>query len=239
MLYVANESAHNILLFKVCNQTPGTVLKDAGQIPIDVAVSANGTVYVSNEFNNAGNTPNIARCLPGNNCVANFLGPPTAASEGRGIAIDSLGNCFWAYVDSLGAGQVAEYFGCAGVGVLLNFYTNHVVDKLTGPFGIELDLLGDVVINDGGTGSTKTYAGPELGAGVPPPYNYDWLNGATLGGNSREIFLRLSLNEKILNVADDLNGQVLRYSYPAYIPLTPLAGIPDAVGVATYPAPPL
>ena len=49
LLYVANAIGQNVLKIKYCSTSVGTpVLSDAGYLPVDVAASKTGYVYVSN-----------------------------------------------------------------------------------------------------------------------------------------------------------------------------------------------
>jgi hypothetical protein len=247
LLYVANTGGHNVLVFKICHTRPSRIFTDTvlgvDQLPTDVAVSSSGYTYVSNYYNTSSLLPSVSVYAPNQFNNPSQLTVPSAV-QGAGITIDSLGNCFWAYIDSLHVGHIWEFPNVAGVCVAPGgfevFPTGGPHLPLVQPVGIEMDfVLDDLIINDSGPGTTETYT-----QDAPFSATYDWTNppGANDGPSSHLSYLRLRQNEKILNVANDFAGEVLRYKYPAYTALPPLTDPhldAHTLGVATYPAPPL
>jgi hypothetical protein len=225
VLYVANSAGQNVLLFKKCGSGPGASLVDAPYTPVDVAVSSNTTVYVSNSSSTVANVT----VFPTGNLNYNpslTLTDPNARSA-AGITIDKFGNCFWDFIDTSGAGQVEEFPGCTMPGTVLSLFT-----PVRNPIGNQMDWPSNhLVVNDAGVSMTYRIASPYTG----PPFAF--------GLPGFPEYLALRQNEARLYVADAKNGVVQRYKYPSGVAQPPITnGLSPSnppIGVAVWPPAPL
>lgn len=228
ILYVANFSAQNVLLFKKCGTGPGATLFDAPFNPIDVAISSgsSGAVYVSNFT-----APSVTVFpLPNSNYTPSLTLTDPNARSGMGITIDKFGDCFWSFVDNSGQGRVDRFKGCLMPAIPIALFT-----PVNGPpGGVQLDfpnnrlLLNDQIAN-------RTYRIPSPWTGSP--FLFPQATGA------QPLFLALRNNESRLYVADGANGAVQRYKYPSAVMQGPLTnGLTAAggvMGVTVFPPAPL
>jgi hypothetical protein len=178
-LYVANDSAHNILVFHRNQTTPYNTYTDPTvQDPFDVTVAKDGTVIASNLIQPNGNeNGSISTWIGGPNggtFVGNF--PMTNDSEGLFLTVQKNGTVYYNDIDAVtGKGDLWSVSCPAGAcgtetqvaGVVFAF-----------PFGMGSDGAQDLLVNDlntAGGGFADTFELPN-----PTPKSFA-LTGVPVG----------------------------------------------------------
>lgn len=121
--YIANSGASDVLAYRTTREGlegPKATLRDDGQIPVNVNVTPDRQlVAVSNGSTTRGGAGSVSVYLNGHDAPSRILTYGTDPIQGEGIAIDSHGNCYWSFNDSLKlTGSIVEFAGCKGSGTL-------------------------------------------------------------------------------------------------------------------------
>jgi hypothetical protein len=140
-VYVANNFADNVPEFGPGGSPPIATLDDSGNGPVDVAVS-HGVVAVANQTNatvyvNGATEPTRTLAIP------NLL-------QASGVAFDSKGNCYVAFVkDTLGT-AIDEFAGCDGS-------ANELEVNSGTPYNIAFDKSDNLYFTDMGPDTEGVY----------------------------------------------------------------------------------
>jgi hypothetical protein len=140
--YIANVNDSNVLVYTLSAKGQPTLIKtidDAGQQPIDVAVSERGTktikatVAISNLDTTGGTDPSVA-VVEASGKTKTLRDKAAANGAGIGIAFDSQGDCFWSLDEthSANAGRIDEFKKCSGK-------PTPVVEGIDYPGGVAFD----------------------------------------------------------------------------------------------------
>jgi hypothetical protein len=126
--YVANELGNNVLVYSAGGGKLLRTLDNGGNTPIDVAVYqdevAVANLHVMTFFAAGATQP--TRTLKDSN-----------AFQGSGAAFDSLGNCYWSFVNQKSAAQVDEFKHCKG-----RPHNLHITPG--SPYGVAFDAAGNL-----------------------------------------------------------------------------------------------
>jgi hypothetical protein len=123
--YIANSGASNVLVYHSTRfegpQGPKATLGDAGEVPVNVAVTHDqDLVAVSNGSTTGGGAGSVSVYLNRQVEPSHVLTYGKDPIRGEGIAIDSRGNCYWSFNDPKKlTGSIVEFAGCDGSGTLL------------------------------------------------------------------------------------------------------------------------
>jgi hypothetical protein len=140
-VYIANNFADNVPEYGPGGSPLIATLDDSGNGPVDVAVS-NGVVAVANQTN-------VTVYVDGATEPTRTLAIPNVL-EASGMAFDSKGNCYVAFVkDTLGT-AIDEYAGCAGSATELE------VNSGT-PYNIAFDRSDNLYFSDMGPDTQGVY----------------------------------------------------------------------------------
>jgi hypothetical protein len=113
--YVANTGASNVLEFAKGGTTPIATLTDTGNYPVDVAVAANGTVYVANIFTTSFTAGNVTVFPAGHTTPTRTITDPhffQVISD----AVDEHNELVVCYNASAGGGSCDEFVHASGHG---------------------------------------------------------------------------------------------------------------------------
>ena len=144
--YVANGGDSNVLVYRTRAKGPrGPVatLGDAGQRPIDVAVTSDRQlVAVSNAETTGSGSGSVSVYVDGATEPTRTLSYGTDTIGGMGIAIDGRGNCYWSFNDfTSGVASIVMFAHCAGTGTV-------VVPSMTRAAGLAFNPRGDLFYID-------------------------------------------------------------------------------------------
>jgi hypothetical protein len=103
-LYVANTEDKNVLVYARGSNSPTATLNDPGEFPADVAVAADGTVYVANVFGPMFAPGNVVIYAPGSSSPTKTL-TNKHFNHVIGVALDRNGNLFVSCNGNLGSGS--------------------------------------------------------------------------------------------------------------------------------------
>ncbi|MBV9718707.1 MAG: hypothetical protein JOZ77_05280 [Candidatus Eremiobacteraeota bacterium] len=188
--YLTNAGDSNVLVYQTTRRGPkGPLAKldDSGEIPINVAASADQMlVAVSNETSASSGTGSLSVYLNRQLRPSRILVYGSDVLQGQGVAIDPSGNCFWGFDDESHpstAGSIVEFAGCSGPGTL-------VVSGITRVGGMTIDRDGNLYYIDEATGIYKCKGVVQCkpfasGFGLPINLNFDageknlWVADAT------------------------------------------------------------
>lgn len=201
VLYVANPGARNVLEFNGCSATPIKTLKDPGQVPTDVAVTAKGKVFVSNITTTRGGPGSISVYTPSGVTPSGHLS--AGATEGMNyfLTADAAGNIYSTWLDKSTVGHTECYPGGRAPGVDQGI-------RLTFPGGINVDPSGNLVIAQQGTG-ISTYTGGACVSG-------GWTEtGTILSHNDNWVDIALDKSGKELNLTDITARTANSIAYPS------------------------
>jgi len=188
--YLTNGGHADVLIYRTTANGPkgplGT-LDDAGELPINVAVTADrNLVAVSNATGAGSGTGSVSVYLNRSAHSSRVLTYGSDLLQGQGVAIDSHGNCFWAFNDESkpsASGSIVEFDQCNGTGTL-------VLSGITSAGGIVFDRSGNLYYIDEAKGiykcrQTSQCALFAAGFGLPTNMNFDgkqshlWVADAT------------------------------------------------------------
>jgi streptogramin lyase len=227
-VYVPDEgnSAYDgsVLVFKDPANPAYLKLDDRGALPSDLAVGADGTVYVANGYDQRG-------CGGGGDVRVYAKGAASASyticdaaigqnySQLNGIAVDAKGDVFVAWEANTGQ------FGMVRVFTPGPNYSGHfLAPKFKNPYAIAIDPQGNVVVSDVGVPAVEVFA---RGASTPT---------YTLARTGDPIRMTFDASGSHLYVADALANQIDEYAYPsgALVNTIPFPGM-QLDGVAIFP----
>lgn len=119
--YVANSGDSNVPVYRTTRKGPkGPIetLNDAGEVPVNVAASPDRRlVAVSNGSTTGGGAGSVSVYLNRQDQPSRVLAYGNDPLQGQGVAIDSSGNCYWAFNDPKTlTGSIVEFAGCNGSG---------------------------------------------------------------------------------------------------------------------------
>ena len=177
--YLANSGNENVLIYRSTVKGPkgpiGTPLDDAGQVPINVAVTpSRKLVAVSNASSTGSGSGSVSVYLNRATVPSRTLTYGTDVLAGEGIAIDPQGNCFWSFNDlstPSSLGSIVKFTGCSGSGSL-------VASGLVAAGGVAFDQNGNLYYIDQASGVYKCNGTTACtlfatGFGVPVSLNFD------------------------------------------------------------------
>jgi hypothetical protein len=227
-LYVANDSARDILVFHRGQTTPYNTYTDPTvQDPFDVTVARDGTVIASNLIQPNGNeNGSISTWMGGPNggtFVGNF--PMTNDSEGLFLTVQKSGKVYFTDIDaSSGQGLLWSMKCPAGA---CGPQTQAAGVSFAFPFGMGSDDTEDLLVNDlnpAGGGTADTFELPN-----PTPKTFP-LVGVPVG-------MAINPADHHWFVADAMSNNAAEYSYPggALIGTVPGNAGGDPVGMAVDP----
>jgi hypothetical protein len=227
-LYVANDSARDILVFHRGQTSPYNTYTDPTvQDTFDVTVAKDGTVIASNLIQPNGNeNGSISTWIGGPNggtFVGNF--PMTNDSEGLFLTVQKNGKVYYNDVDAASGQGVLWTVSCpAGA---CGAETQVAGVAFTFPFGMGSDNGQDLLVNDlnpTGGGLADTFELPN-----PKPKSFPLL-GIPIG-------MAINPLDHHWFVADAMNDDAAEYSYPGgtLIGTVPGNSGGDLVGIALDP----
>jgi hypothetical protein len=228
-LYVANDGAHDVLVFHRGKMTPYNTYTDpGGEDTFDVTVAGDGTVIASNLIKQTGPQRGSISTWRGGPHGGTFIGnfPMTNSNEGLFITVQKNGTVYFDDVDATSGRGLLWSVKCpAGAcgtqkqvaGVSFNF-----------PFGIGSDNAEDVLVDDLNTtlttGTANTFELPN-----PHPKSFT-LVGVPVG-------MAIDALDHHWFVADAKTNDAAEYSYPggALVGTVPGNSGGDPVGIAVDP----
>jgi sugar lactone lactonase YvrE len=109
-LYISNANDRNVLVYAAGSTKPTNTLDDPDKFPTDVAVAADGNVYVANSSGPIGASGNVVVYAPGATSPTRTLSDP-GFYRVMGVALDKSGNVWVSYnfAQGIGSGTVAEF----------------------------------------------------------------------------------------------------------------------------------
>lgn len=201
-LYVANDAAHNILVFHRGQTTPYNKYTDpTGQDPVDVTVAKDGTVIASNlvqiHFTENGSLSTWVGGPHGGKFIGNF--PMKNGGEGEFVTVQKSGTVY--FDDLTGQTNLGALFyvscpaGACG--------TQKQVTGVTfnSPGGMGFNASGDLLVVEG-AGKADTFELPNPRPSTFPLAGYP--TGTAFDQVNRHLF-----------VADGLNNDAAEYAYPS------------------------
>jgi hypothetical protein len=231
-LYVANEQAHNVLVYAKPYQKVALTLADTYEYPTDVAVSQAGIVGVMNLQSTTNDGGDVTLYAKGSTTACATVGDPNWDGMYFG-AFDASGNLFIDGIDRDGNPLVGEITGgCSATAVT----TLSVSNTLYNVAGVQV-LNGNVLILDQVYNTFSpviyTYAPPSGGSLGAPTATTKLSRGIEMIG------FALAKNDRSLWIAhsDEASGRI-KYTYPGgkFVQSFNEPSLVTAVGVALNPA---
>jgi hypothetical protein len=139
-VYIANTGASNVLVYPIGSVTLKTTLVDTKELPVDIAVAQNGTVYVANIFDTSGNAGNVTVFNKGSSTISRKIKDPNFY-EVISATIDELNDLVVCYNDRNGVGACDEFPGGRAPGTT-------IVSGLQFAGGTQFDATEDLVVSD-------------------------------------------------------------------------------------------
>jgi len=187
--YLTNAGDSNVLIYKTTKSGPKPVgtLNDAGEVPVNVDVTADETLVAVSNLTSAGSgTGSVSVFTNGASQPSRTLTYGSDLLLGQGVAIDRNGNCFWSFDDKSvpsAPGSIVEFAGCNGSGTL-------VLSGITSAGGMTFDRNGNLYYVDEASGIYKCQGTARCtlfasGFGLPVNMNFDagekhlWVADAT------------------------------------------------------------
>lgn len=149
-VYVVNQGPNVVFVFRRGSTMPFETLTDPDGIALQTAVGNDGTVYLSNEYNNHLGNGNVLEFPPGET-------RPTRRIDDRDfsvvedVGLDSHNNLYVTFFDLHSVGHVNEYPPGSARGKTLPV-------TLNGAGGIEFDAADDLVVADTDGKAVKVFA---------------------------------------------------------------------------------
>jgi hypothetical protein len=212
-LYAVDQNANDVLVFHKGKKTPFRTLSDRTGIAFQVAVGRDGTVYLTNEFNNNLGNGNVNEYAPGHNMPTNTL-HDRRFNTVEGVGLDSKNNLYVTFDDNHVMGRVEEFSPGSDVGKVL-------LPILKAAGGITFDSADDLVVCDQTAPAVKIFA---QGSGNP--------KAEFAQGQIDPFNLALTKSEQQLFVTDPHSGNTYEYAFPAGTLLQTIPNSPGASGVA-------
>lgn len=196
-LYVAISGSAEILVLPPGLSPPIAALSDPGQVPVNVAIFTDGTVYVANQSTTSSGAGSISVYAPGATSPTSILTCPTFYRV-VGVAVDRKGDVFVNQNTMLAKAEVDEFRAHSTKCRKLS-----ISEGAAGGAGI--DRAGNLLLADTSKDSISTYkAGTFTKIGTVHVPN---------AGNA--IDFDLDLSGKLLYIADFLNGTIDVVDYPS------------------------
>lgn len=122
--YVANSGDTDVLVYRTTRkgpQGPKKTLRDDGEVPVNVDTTPNQRLVAVSNGSTTGNGPgSVSVYLNRGNHPSRNLTYGRDPVQGEGVAIDSAGNCYWAFNDpDTLTGSIVEFAGCNGASMLI------------------------------------------------------------------------------------------------------------------------
>jgi hypothetical protein len=165
-------------------------LVEPGEVPVDVAVAGDGTVYVANLMNSSGGHGSIAVFKNG---VLKRIINDGNFDRLWSVAVDEHHLLIGCYAAN-GKTGCDEFPGGVGNGAT-------VISNIGTPYGVAFDKSENIVVNDGGSNQILVY----------PPAGGSPCNTIPQTGNP--VALAFDRTQKHLFVADGFNNDVIQQSY--------------------------
>ena len=169
-LWVANQGGHDVLMFPPDSPYPTVALADHKNLPADVTICPNGTIFVANVFSPAGGGDiTVYKGIEEHAMIRTTARQASRkltyeGSEFTGITCDAAGNVFaTAVVGTLGS--VVEFPGGQGAHA-----TQLPISSGGNLGGIKIDHAGNLLVDDP-TGSVTEYSETGHPTGVSIPTN--------------------------------------------------------------------
>jgi sugar lactone lactonase YvrE len=194
-LYVANNDAENVLVYRSGSTSPSATLNDPNQFPYDVAIAPDGTAYVASISGPMGASGSLVAYAPG------ASNPTRTLSDEHflyviGVALDKNGNVFASYDAHMVAGTASVVEFKAGKDKPTE---THI--KLGAAGGIGFDNAGHLVALDLQAQTLNVY---DAGKRTP-------IQKLKLPGTS--IFFSFNKDSSRLYLADYSQGKIDEYRY--------------------------
>lgn len=194
-VFVANNDAQNVLVYRNGSTSPSATLNDPNQFPYDVAIGPDGTAYVAGISGPIGANGNLVAYAPG-------ASNPTRTLNDKhflhviGVALDKSGNVFASYDAHMVAGtaSVVEFKGGKDKAT-----ETHI--KLGAAGGIGFDSAGHLLAIDVQAQTLNVY---DVGTRTP-------IHQLKLPGTS--IFFSFNKDSSRLYLADYSQGKIDEYRY--------------------------
>ncbi|MGB8909469.1 MAG: hypothetical protein WCC84_12050 [Candidatus Cybelea sp.] len=181
----------------MCGAQVGTFIDPDGQPSDAFSFDAlNGTILVSNIFNNSGGAGSVSICTLASGCTGNLTN--AAMYKVAGVVMDKSGNCYVSAEDPTGVGTLTYFAGCTGAGQQASGFMNTDYGSLS------FDRNGNLVSVDKAGIQLWVYKGCNPACSViggPFP-----LQGET-------VFGALNKQSMTFMAGDFANGQVDVYLY--------------------------
>ena len=200
-LYVANSNGNNVLVFHRGQTAPYNVYTDpTGQTVADVTVAADGTVIASNLYlANGSEVPSISTWIGGPN-GGTFVGNFPMPNSQIGLYITARRNGTTYYDDTERTGKRVLWSVSCPTGKCGT--PTQVAISAQGPFGLGVDGTGDILLNDGQTGTADTFELPNPSPSIFPLGSYPYAMAIN------------PLNHHWF-AADPMDDDAAEYSYPS------------------------
>lgn len=212
-LYVVDQNANDVLVFRKGEKAPFRTLADANGIAFQVAVGRDGTVYLTNEFNTHLGNGNVNEYPPGSTHPSKTL-HDRRFNTVEGVGLDSKNNLYVTFDDNHVVGRIEEFSPGSSAGKLL-------LPTLKAAGGITFDAADDLVVCDQTAPAVKIFA---QGSGNPL--------GEFAQGQIDPFNLALTKSEKQIFVTDPHSGNTYEYAFPSGTLLQTIPNSPGASGVA-------
>jgi hypothetical protein len=212
-LYVVDQNANDVLIFHKGATAPFRTLSDRNGIAFQVAVGRDGTVYLTNEFNNNLGNGNVNEYAPGSKTPTKTLHDHRFNTV-EGVGLDSRNNLYVTFDDNHVVGRIEEFSPGSKVGKIL-------LPRLKAAGGITFDSSDDLVVCDQTAPAVKIFA---QGSGNPL--------GEFAQGQIDPFNLALTKSEHEIFVTDPHSGNTYEYAYPSGTLMQTIPNSPGASGVA-------
>jgi sugar lactone lactonase YvrE len=212
-LYVVDQNANDVLVFHKGKKVPFRTLTDTNGIAFQIAVGRDGTVYLTNEFDNNLGNGNVNEYAPGSTQPSKTL-HNSRFNTVEGVGLDSNNNLYVTFDDNHVVGRIEEYAPGSSVGKLL-------LPKLKAAGGITFDSADDLVVCDQTAPAVKIFA---QGSGNP--------KGEFAQRQIDPFNLALTKSQQQIFVTDPHSGNTYEYAYPSGTLLQTIPNNSGSNGVA-------
>jgi hypothetical protein len=203
-LAVASPTALNISLFQVKGKKlfAFSTLTTGGEVPVNLAVSAEGTIYASVVSTaSSGPPPGIVYYLAGDTSPAGTLSDANMTDDGDAIAVDPKGDVFVSYTEQ-GTGEASDQIDefPEGKSTAVSFATIDGAQALS----LTVTKKGEIVAGSIGASSSQVTTFSKSGTPV-----------ATFKTSSYPDSISLDKANKNLFVVDSSDDLISQYAYPS------------------------